>query len=425
MKILNDVNVNNNTRGFKWAMNTDGAEIFFKNDSDGDSDSYLGFRTFDNGNEYFKWDHRTSSGITEWMSLKSDGLRIGGNMVYHTNNKPTPSVIGAVNKAGDTMTGRLEIQETSATPIIIKRTGSSVPNLNIGFKRDSGPTAYIGVNGNNQLLFGETEDLSVGGNFVYHQGYKPSWNDVLSKPSGLYVGENSSLTFQEGTSGFDKTKSGFKRHNGVGGIRGGLALHVTHPDYVSSGAHSRGISFDYGSSGGGIFTYGFNDSGNKAFEYELYHTGFKPTPADIGAATSGHDHDSSYLPKGSWRISGQDLIVHNKRALVGEANGTLHLGYGNDFTNIKCGNGQTVWHSGNFNPDGKINTNASCNKNWNWQWGSNPTHLWGAQGSSQDFFVYSPNDLTVGNSNKVKGKNIFVQSGQPAAENVGDVWISW
>lgn len=84
----------------------------------------------------------------------------------------------------------------------------------------------------------------------------------------------------------------------------------------------------------------------------LYSTTNKPTPADIGA-----------LPVGSWSVSGQDLLVHRKRALVGMSNGSLYLGYGGDFTNIRCGNDWVIWHSNNFNPDSKL---GAAHKNSYW-----------------------------------------------------------
>ncbi|BBN81947.1 hypothetical protein PA25_19320 [Pseudoalteromonas sp. A25] len=59
-----------------WHENTDGAAIGFQNISDNDTNSYLYFKTSDNGNEFFKWIHRT----TDWMSLKASGLRIKGDV---------------------------------------------------------------------------------------------------------------------------------------------------------------------------------------------------------------------------------------------------------------------------------------------------------------------------------------------------------
>ena len=72
-----------------WGRNTDSASISFKNDGDGDADSYMSFVTSDNGNEYFRWSHSSGSTNTEWMSLRSDGLRVGGTKVSlegHSHN---------------------------------------------------------------------------------------------------------------------------------------------------------------------------------------------------------------------------------------------------------------------------------------------------------------------------------------------------
>lgn len=66
-----------------WERNTDSASISFKND--GDANSYMSFDTSDNGNEYFRWSHIN----TEWMALRSDGLRVRGTKVSlegHSHN---------------------------------------------------------------------------------------------------------------------------------------------------------------------------------------------------------------------------------------------------------------------------------------------------------------------------------------------------
>ena len=64
-----------------WERNTDSASISFKNDGDGDANSYMSFVTSDNGNEYFRWSHSSGSTNTEWMALRSDGLRVRGTKV--------------------------------------------------------------------------------------------------------------------------------------------------------------------------------------------------------------------------------------------------------------------------------------------------------------------------------------------------------
>lgn len=72
-----------------WGRNTDSASISFKNDGDGDANSYMSFVTSDNGNEYFRWSHSSDSTNTEWMALRSDGLRVRGTKVSlegHSHN---------------------------------------------------------------------------------------------------------------------------------------------------------------------------------------------------------------------------------------------------------------------------------------------------------------------------------------------------
>ena len=68
-----------------WQRNTDSAKISFKNSGDADTDSYMWFQTSDNGDEYFRWSHN-SGGDVEWATLKSDGLRIKGNIALHEGN---------------------------------------------------------------------------------------------------------------------------------------------------------------------------------------------------------------------------------------------------------------------------------------------------------------------------------------------------
>lgn len=58
----------------QWSRNTDYAKIHFKNTGDSDADSYLGFETGDNGNEYFKFSGKNGSTVTQWMSIKSRGV---------------------------------------------------------------------------------------------------------------------------------------------------------------------------------------------------------------------------------------------------------------------------------------------------------------------------------------------------------------
>ncbi|WP_231352823.1 phage tail protein [Escherichia coli] len=66
-----------------WIRNTDWAKIGFKNDADGDTDSYMWFETGDNGNKYFKWRSRQSTTTKDLMTLKWDALNILVNAVIN------------------------------------------------------------------------------------------------------------------------------------------------------------------------------------------------------------------------------------------------------------------------------------------------------------------------------------------------------
>ena len=125
-----------------WGRNTDSASISFKNDGDGDADSYMSFVTSDNGNEYFRWSHSSGSTNTEWMALRSDGLRVGGTKVSlegHTHDDRY------VKKSGDTMTGVLTINTTNFGALTIKR-NDDANYASIQFRGKSNVYGYIGLN---------------------------------------------------------------------------------------------------------------------------------------------------------------------------------------------------------------------------------------------------------------------------------------
>ncbi|MEJ9960951.1 phage tail protein [Escherichia albertii] len=66
-----------------WIRNTDWAKIGFKNDADGDTDSFMWFETGDNGNEYFKWRSKQSTTTKDLMTLKWDALNILVNAIVN------------------------------------------------------------------------------------------------------------------------------------------------------------------------------------------------------------------------------------------------------------------------------------------------------------------------------------------------------
>ncbi|HAO0095029.1 TPA: phage tail protein [Escherichia coli] len=90
-----------------WIRNTDWAKIGFKNDADGDTDSYMWFETGDNGNEYFKWRSRQSTTTKDLMTLKWDALNILVNAVINGSlGVGTTNVLGGSSIVlGDNDTG--------------------------------------------------------------------------------------------------------------------------------------------------------------------------------------------------------------------------------------------------------------------------------------------------------------------------------
>jgi hypothetical protein len=114
-----------------WGRNTDSASISFKNDGDGDANSYMSFVTSDNGNEYFRWSHSFGSTNTEWMALRSDGLRVRGTKVsleghthddrYYTkaesNAKYITDITTSVNKLTFTRNGSNIIRDITVNVV--------------------------------------------------------------------------------------------------------------------------------------------------------------------------------------------------------------------------------------------------------------------------------------------------------------------
>lgn len=69
-----------NDSSLTWSRNTDSASISFKNDSDADTDSYMHFKTSDNGNEYFRWSAVESTTTHQLMTLKKGVLDVSGKI---------------------------------------------------------------------------------------------------------------------------------------------------------------------------------------------------------------------------------------------------------------------------------------------------------------------------------------------------------
>lgn len=139
--------------------------------------------------------------------------------IYDSVNKPTPADVGAVNKAGDTMTGNFAVSgntqfgassdrtswgsggirglmtdmvevvtpantnHNSATGIVFHNRGTSTSALY--FKNDNASTGYFNFRSDET-----TWDVRINNNKIYHQGFKPTAVDVgaLSSTGGKVSG---------------------------------------------------------------------------------------------------------------------------------------------------------------------------------------------------------------------------------------------
>lgn len=143
-----------------WGRNTDSASISFKNDGDGDANSYMSFVTSDNGNEYFRWSHSSGSTNTEWMALRSDGLRVRGtkvsleghshNDLYYTkaesNAKYITDIATSVNKLTFTRNGSNIARNITVNIVYSQGNLTDISNKDNTTKASSGLYIYNSYN---------------------------------------------------------------------------------------------------------------------------------------------------------------------------------------------------------------------------------------------------------------------------------------
>lgn len=138
----------------------------------------------------------------------------------------------------------------------------------------------------------------------YHTGFKPSATDVgaWSKMEAdqrflmksVSWKQNAPLTMRsadiiQDPSMWDAGFSGFYRANDTKDLKG-LNIHIAHPLFTN-GAHSRGITFEYGGTGTKAYVYGFDKDGVKQSNYKIYTEADKPTPNELGAYTQKEVQD--------------------------------------------------------------------------------------------------------------------------------------
>ena len=190
-----------------WGRNTDSASISFKNDGDGDANSYMSFVTSDNGNEYFRWSHSSGSTNTEWMALRSDGLRVRGTKVsleghthddrYYTkaesNAKYITDITTSVNKLTFTRNGSNIIRDITVNVVHSQGNLTNIPNKDATTKASSGLYIYdsydqvIGTNSYSSVLSINTGGtIQIAGNWGDDQTRNLYWRSQSDRAVSSY-----------------------------------------------------------------------------------------------------------------------------------------------------------------------------------------------------------------------------------------------
>lgn len=302
-----------------------------------------------------------------------------GARIYSENDKPSANELQVVSRAGDTMTGMLNVETSTDYQLALKSSVSgsayirflkgntlqsyigtdavgdfkvamtdangswafdglkiaksngdvslkgalvsaNTGNFDIKYgsvqfiRANSSKNVYIGAPGGTDLVLGYAQDGMTTTKIRFGSAVYSNTGGLLISNTGLiqrsamdnpYYNQTESdarfirLNVNTATNGYLLSKSsdmgtphnlsmgysGFFRHNGLGGFRG-LTINVSHPDQ-SNGAHARGITFDYGSTGYGMYTYAYDGSGTRLANQKIYTEADKPTPAEIGALAAG------------------------------------------------------------------------------------------------------------------------------------------
>lgn len=160
----------------QWSRNTDYAKIHFKNTGDADTDSYLGFETGDNGNEYFKFSGKNGSTTTQWMSIKAGGVTAPA-FIKSGSSDSYVLLGGGGHKALSNFvyaSGSLGVQESTGTSDNISRAQ---------FWRDNNLGAYGVTLSHSDATGYKTKiyhDYSNGGNLYMKSCSNGTWGSIYT-----------------------------------------------------------------------------------------------------------------------------------------------------------------------------------------------------------------------------------------------------
>lgn len=127
------------------------------------------------GSGWAKITARKFNNAEEYTITCSDSVWSSWVKRYNAEQKPTPAEIGALPAVGGTVPETVKISSTSAEKLILERIGS---DANVAMKFVTPKYGkYLGI-ANDILKFGDTADLGGTGYSIYHEGNKPTMEEI-------------------------------------------------------------------------------------------------------------------------------------------------------------------------------------------------------------------------------------------------------
>ncbi|MGL5015791.1 MAG: tail fiber domain-containing protein, partial [Bacteroidales bacterium] len=225
------------------------------------------------------------------------GAGSASHRIYHQGFKPTAADVGALSTAGGTINGQLVINDnnirhrfvTSGNSIAFMQGGhvsdDAIQNLSISGYSGKSLTAlrfYMKDATSPFVRWGSTDHR------MYHQGFKPTAADV----GAVATSGNQTMSGRLTVAGITSSTGGnaFQTGTTTNGVYGNISAEsdqvMMWRRNASSTKADEFISINNGSSL--LFRRDAGSGDRKYNDFQLYHQGFKPTPADVGAvATSG------------------------------------------------------------------------------------------------------------------------------------------
>ena len=341
-----------------WVFNTDYAKIGFKNTADGDTDSYMWFKTGDNGNEYFKWQGVSGANTTDWMSLKSTGLVVAAGVT-------APTFTGALAGNAATATNLATARQINGTNF---NGTASITTANWGTAR----TLTIGnaaksVNGAGNVSWSLSE---IG---AARSAGEVSSGTAESISTATFVQWLESIGAFNDSSWTARCNWSYAQNRTITDTRcGNIHLAGCTIEVISTSTSTYTIrvitptTTSYGGTTGAEFIYVNNGPDYAPGWRRSYTTSNKPTPADVGAVAKSGDTMTGSLTAPAVLVSGNDGLSVGTGDGASSTSSNIQLkswfGVGIAPTVGNPTNANTIWfnaRNGNIGTIGDIFANKS------------------------------------------------------------------